>query len=112
VLAVVDPFLALFSDHLDLAREYGAVLMTGRHPGDVFGDLVPAFLARIEAALERSPDGPSDPAAGARTIYLAYLGSLFAWAGQGGADPAGARGALRDVITFVAHGHSTPGAAS
>jgi AcrR family transcriptional regulator len=110
VLAVVDPFLDLFASHLDLAREYGAVLMGGRHPGGVFGELVPAFLARVQGALERSPDRPHDVAAGARTIYLAYLGSLLAWAGQGGQDAAVAREALRDVVTFVAHGHPTPGA--
>jgi AcrR family transcriptional regulator len=110
VLAVVDPFLTLFATHLDLAREYGAVLMTGRHPGGVFGELGPAFLAQVQAALERSPDGPHDTAAGARTIYLAYLGSLLAWAGQGTPDADAAREALRDVVTFVAHGHPTPGA--
>ncbi|GMA22960.1 hypothetical protein GCM10025864_07190 [Luteimicrobium album] len=115
VLAVVGPFLTLFAEHLDLAREYGAVLMSGRHPGGVFGELVPGFLARIQAALERSPDGPRDPAAGARTIYLAYLGSLFAWAGQGNPDADAAREALRDVITFVAGrdaARPTPGASS
>ncbi|GAA4842046.1 hypothetical protein GCM10023221_19970 [Luteimicrobium xylanilyticum] len=110
VLAVVDPFLSLFATHLDLAREYGAILMSGRHPGGVFGDLVPGFLARIQAALEHSPDHPSDPAAAARTIYLAYLGSLFAWAGGGTPNADAAREALRDVVTFVAHSHPTPGA--
>jgi len=112
VLAVVDPFLGLFATHLDLAREYGAVLMTGRHPGGVFGELVPTFLARIQAALEAAPGGPRDPAGGARTVYLAYLGSLLAWAGQGTSDVSVAREALRDVVSFVIHGHSSPGAAA
>ena len=43
---------------------------------------------------------------------LAYLGSLLAWAGQGTSDVSVARGALRDVVSFVIHGHSSPGAAA
>jgi AcrR family transcriptional regulator len=101
VMELLEPFLTMYSANPALARDYGAVLMGGRHGTGVFGTLVPAFVDRIRAVLEQVGAGADDAAAAGRTIYLAYLGVLFAWAGRGTDDAAEAREDLRQVVSFA-----------
>jgi AcrR family transcriptional regulator len=103
VMELLEPFLAMYSANPALARDYGAVLMGGRHGTGVFGTLVTAFVDRIRAVLEQDGADADDAAAAGRTIYLAYLGVLFAWAGRGTDDAAEARDDLRQVVSFAVH---------
>lgn len=87
ILAIVCPFVELFAAHLELARAYAAVLVTGSHGSTVFDGLAAALQREIAAALEESGSGAAEAAAVASTFYFAYLGVLLAWAGDGTADP-------------------------
>lgn len=84
ILALVEPYATLFASRIDLARSYGAVLMTGRHGEAVFGELADRLRADIIGILRgEAAHAHPDPSGAARAIYLAYMGALFVWAGSG-----------------------------
>ncbi|GAB3128487.1 hypothetical protein GCM10027289_07820 [Tsukamurella serpentis] len=75
----VRPFVSYFGADGDLSREYAAVLARGRHRSRTFGDLADDLRAEFEAILRAA--GVHDPGGAARTLYLVYIGMLFATAG-------------------------------
>ncbi len=80
VAALVQPFMALFAADLDLAREYGAVLMRGRQESEVFGSLARQLKGEFEQAYKLFGLGRQAARAAATATHLAYLGVLLAWA--------------------------------
>jgi AcrR family transcriptional regulator len=82
--ALIRPFVSFFTADPELAREYGAVLMRGRTRAAIFDGLSERLEAEIEALLRaHAAARPATPdahrlRAAARTVYLAYLGALFA----------------------------------
>lgn len=101
IMAIFEPFLTLFGTHMDLAREYGAILMSGNHASVVFHELAAMLTAEIARILETAGMRPDKVSAASRGIYLAYLGTLFVWAGSGLADNAEPLRDLRSTIAFL-----------
>lgn len=81
LIAVVSPFIDLFAAHMDLARTYAAILVSGAHSSTVFTELRERLIDEISTVL-----GDADPHA-ARAIYYTYIGALFAWAATVPAAP-------------------------
>lgn len=79
VLGAVAPFVAYFLSDGDLSREYAAILARGRHRSGTFGALADELTAEFERILQAA--GHDAPGPGARTLYLAYIGVLFAASG-------------------------------
>lgn len=80
---LVYPFFSLFAGQIDLAREYGAILMTGNHQSVLFSDLGDALRAEITQEARDVGLDEATAHAAAKTAYFAYLGTLFAWAASG-----------------------------
>lgn len=95
ILDIVVPYAELFASRSELAREYGAVLMTGRYGQHTFRGRTDELREAIEREL-CEPPGPAhpDPHGAAHAISLAFMGALFAWAGSHERD---AREFLADV---------------
>lgn len=111
ILALLDPFVAVFSAHTDLARTYAAALVSGRHTSTVFGEPRTVLVGEIAAVLadavpgagsDAAPDARAVPPAApdvdaapaapgvdalARSAYLVYIGALFEWAAGPDPDP-------------------------
>ncbi|MBP2414292.1 AcrR family transcriptional regulator [Arthrobacter stackebrandtii] len=79
VAALVQPFMQLFAEDLDLAREYGAVLMRGRHQSEVFGSLALQLKSEFEQAYKLFGLGRQAARTAATATHLAYLGILLSW---------------------------------
>lgn len=88
LLSLVQPYIALFRSEPDLAREYASILVSGAHESILFGELSGRLISDFAEVLAREPRC-SGPLAGdlARTLYSAYVGTLFIWSATGG-DPA------------------------
>lgn len=101
VTRLVDPFLNLFADRIDLAREYGAILMSGNHQSTLFGEL--GDTLRAEIAQEARVTGLNEKAAAeaAKTAYFAYLGTLFFWAARGDDGGAGPRADFMSTLDYI-----------
>ncbi|MBM7367624.1 TetR/AcrR family transcriptional regulator [Gordonia hydrophobica] len=78
----VAPFVALFDEHPELAREYGSILTRGTHRTEVFTSLAVALNVAFADIYRDAGLGDRADAAG-RTTYLAYLGLLMATAATG-----------------------------
>lgn len=101
VTRLVDPFLGLFTDRIDLAREYGAILMSGNHDSVLFGELADALQAEIaEEARSVGLDSDATDAA-AKTAYFAYLGTLFFWAARGSTQGTEPRDDFVSVLEYI-----------
>lgn len=98
ILALLVPFIDLFTSRPELTRTYASVLVAGSHSSAIFTELAATLIDEIRAVLgESGPDG----GALARTIYLAYLGSLVTWAAGGSDDPAALGEELHSTITAI-----------
>ena len=86
IVAIVEPYAALFAGRVELARAYAGVLATGRHGEVVFGELAEALRREFERELRVAPSAHPEPAAAAQAIYLVYMGALFVWAGSGATE--------------------------
>ncbi|WP_193103929.1 TetR/AcrR family transcriptional regulator [Brachybacterium sp. FME24] len=88
ILALVDPFIQLFTERAELARAYAAILVRARHSSTLFTQLAGELIDEIEQVLLRSGVRSADDAApAARSIYFAYVGVLFSWAARADAEP-------------------------
>lgn len=76
LLATVEPFVAYFQSDRELASEFAAVVARGKHRSRVFTELAAELTADFERVF-RAADH-RDPAAAARTLYLAYIGLIRA----------------------------------
>jgi AcrR family transcriptional regulator len=98
LLATFTPFVTYFAGDEDLAREYAATLVRGRHESTIFRGLGDRLVADVRALLVRgSVDGA---AAVADAIYLAYLGVLML-ASHGALDADAAAARLEATIRFL-----------
>lgn len=98
VLATFTPFVIYFAGDEDLAREYAATLVRGRHESTIFRGLGDRLIADVRALLARgNVDGA---AAVADAIYLAYLGVLML-ASHGVLDADAAAARLEATIRFL-----------
>ncbi|WP_280341157.1 TetR/AcrR family transcriptional regulator [Nocardia neocaledoniensis] len=100
VLKLFEPFVGHFAVDAELAREYLSILVRGNHESVIFRDLALALLSELETVLARSALPSSQVGAGARTIYLAYLGLLMTAASGAIAMPDAAV-QLQQTIEFV-----------
>ncbi|MGY4644503.1 TetR/AcrR family transcriptional regulator [Cellulomonas sp. URHB0016] len=101
IIDLVLPFVEVFTEHPDLSREYGAVLMGGTHQSAVFENLVDHLLLELETAVVAAGVAGSEAAVCARTIYLSYLGLIFMWAGRGAVDDDSFATHLHAVVSFA-----------
>jgi hypothetical protein len=104
-LSLLQPFVAHFGGDEDLAREYAAIIVRGRHDSAIFRGLGESLTAEVEAVLR--PAGVSRAEAGARTVYLAYLGILMT-ASHGAIAEQQALLQLEEVVRFVIDSPETP----
>ncbi|PFG29629.1 TetR/AcrR family transcriptional regulator [Paramicrobacterium agarici] len=100
IAAVLRPFLELFARDQELSREYAGVLVRGGHESVIFTTLGNDLLQAITVELARSGLSAARAAAASRVIYFAYLGVLFAWAGNGSDVPSALR-ELRNAVSVV-----------
>lgn len=103
ILALVLPFLELFEADIELARHYGSVLFRGGYDAAAMNGLASTLQGEFAAVLEQAGLEPDDAARSAETIYLAYLGVLFSWAG-GAIGPEHAPATIRAVVLSVVGG--------
>lgn len=107
LINIVQPFLSVFETQIELAREYAAVLVGGGHSSAVFQELALRLMDEISVELADAGIRPDQIPAATRTIYLSYLGALFAWAGSGAPDASEATENLRSIFTFVLESKET-----
>lgn len=81
IAALAQPFLQLFAEDLELAREYGAILIKGQHNSEVFGALAFQLTKEFEQAFKLFGLPREAARVAATTAHLSYLGILLAWAG-------------------------------
>lgn len=101
MMGIFEPFLSLFAAHMDLAREYGAILMSGNHKSVIFQELAVGLTTEIGLALEESGMPTEQVPVVSKVIYLSYLGTLFVWAGSGLTDNSAPLHSLRSTIAFL-----------
>jgi AcrR family transcriptional regulator len=107
LINILRPFLSVFETQMELAREYAAVLVHGGHSSAVFQELASRLMYEISVELADAGIRPDQLPAATRTIYLSYLGVLFAWAGSGAPDASEAIENLRSIFTFVVESKET-----
>lgn len=95
----IAPFVTLFGDDEDLAREYGAILMRGAHRTEVFAGLEVA-LNDAFAQVYRDAGLGERATSAARATYYAYLGLLMATSATG-TETAAIRTRLEDVAAVI-----------
>lgn len=101
IIELLQPFMEMFATQSELAREYASALVSGHHTSVVFKDLGAALRTEIESALIDHGMDPADAPLATQTIYLSYLGSLFAWAGSSGSDVSEPLRKLRMIISYI-----------
>ncbi|NLE78432.1 MAG: TetR/AcrR family transcriptional regulator [Rhodococcus sp.] len=101
LMAVIAPFLGIFAESPDLAREYGAILMSGSHQSQLYQDLAVALLGEISATLTDIGMSPEHVPVAAKTIYFSYLGGIYAFAGSGQSDFVEPLRELYSIFTFI-----------
>lgn len=101
VVELISPFLDVFAADVELAREYGAVLMSGNHGSTVFHGLGEMLVRDIETILRADGMNEADTPRAARTIYMSYLGAIFAWAASGTPDASESLETFRSIVSFT-----------
>jgi AcrR family transcriptional regulator len=88
LVAIVRPFVDLFTDNAALARAYAAILVSGRHCSRLFTVLADHLVQEFGTVLESGGCTPSaDTYPKARALYAAYTGTLLTAAAQDLDDP-------------------------
>ncbi|WP_147680408.1 TetR/AcrR family transcriptional regulator [Actinomyces ruminicola] len=99
ILDILSPFIELFASSPDLARSYGAVLISGAHSSRVFSELREELINELQDVFAAAT-GCSMTAAKQRatTAYLAYLGTLLEWASLPGTGTDALCSRVRDAV--------------
>lgn len=100
LLALVEPFVTIFTSHLQLARTYASILASGKHDSWLFTDLAARLIAEFAQVLG------SDLSA--RTAYFAYVGVVYSWASTGSHDVTELNTQLRETFASLCHARATP----
>ncbi len=101
IVALLKPFVDLFTSRQDLARTYASILASGSHRSSLFTTLAAQLVDEMQAAVTQYGCTPAkDAEATAKALYFAYVGNLFVWSARGVADPIELTGSLR--ATFAA----------
>ncbi len=100
LMELFEPFVDYFARDPELSREYGAIIVRGKHESVIFQGLALTLIAEIEHVLTRAGLSPADAGSGARVVYFAYLGLLMT-ASSGVIDMAMGASQLRQVVDFV-----------
>lgn len=79
ILARFLPFITLFAANLELARIYGANLVTGVYPSALFTELQSMLIAEITTELIEHYSDPAVARQVAESMYFAYVGRMFTW---------------------------------
>ncbi|MGH3726104.1 MAG: TetR/AcrR family transcriptional regulator [Mycobacterium sp.] len=77
VLDVFVPFIDYFTRDRELWREYGAIIMRGKHESVIFQGLEQPLIAALVGALTQCGLTPAGARRGAQVLYFAYLGVLM-----------------------------------
>lgn len=101
IMDIVSPFVKIFAEHGELAREYAAVLTGGRHTSVVYQELAATLIHEISTVLAQSGFDAEEVPIAANTVYLAYIGALFVAAGVGMTDYRGLDKQMRPVFEFI-----------
>lgn len=98
---LVDPYLTLFTDRIDLAREYAAIMMSGSHRSAVFGELSVELRADMAEAARTAGVPEARVELAAKAAYFAYLGTLFFGAAQGSTTGTEVQDDLTSVVEYI-----------
>ncbi|MFE3456609.1 TetR/AcrR family transcriptional regulator [Nocardiopsis aegyptia] len=102
VMDLVQPFVRLFIDRVELARAYASILVSGHHASTLFTELAGWLTEEMRTTIVRYGCTPPERAtAKAEALYFAYIGVLFAWSARRSADPTDIGAGLRDVFTAI-----------
>jgi hypothetical protein len=102
LIALVRPFVALFTGSPDLARSYTSILASGTHASPLFTDLAAQLIEEFGTVISMhgctaQPDAPAT----ARALYFAYIGTLFHESAGGSVDPTVITESLRATFTAI-----------
>jgi len=100
ILGLLTPFLDLFTSRGDLARVYASILVEGRTDSTLFTDLAATLISEMAQVL-RAGLAESKAVSLARSIYLAYIGTLFTWPRSLDTDTAALSASLLETITVI-----------
>ncbi|KQO07535.1 hypothetical protein ASF06_13140 [Agreia sp. Leaf244] len=83
ILQLVQPFVTLFAERQDLSRTYAAIQVSGRQSSPLFTQLAALLIDEIASTLAQHGCTPPDAIDGtARSVYFAYIGTLFSWSAR------------------------------
>lgn len=89
LVALVGPFVTLFTANPVLARCYASILVSGTHESILFTELAARLDEEFRAAIALHGCTASAAAAPkARALYFAYIGTLLTWSARNSSDPA------------------------
>lgn len=89
LIALVGPFVTLFTANPVLARCYASILVSGTHESILFTELAAQLDEVFRAAI--ALHGCTTPVAAApkaRALYFAYIGTLLTWSARNSPEPA------------------------
>ena len=101
ILTLLSPFVRLFLEQRELAREYAAILMSGNHSSAIFEDLAQTLREEFAAELKSAGMNREDANSAAEVLHLSYLGSLFAWSAGPEITEEAALESLRPAFAFI-----------
>lgn len=89
LIALVEPFVTLFTANPVLARCYASILVSGTHESILFTELAARLDEEFRAAIAlHGCTTPAATAPKARALYFAYIGTLLTWSARNSSEPA------------------------
>lgn len=89
LVALVQPFVTLFTTNPILARCYASILVSGTHESILFTELAARLDEEFRSAIGlHGCTAPTEAAPKARALYFAYVGALLTWSARTSSDPA------------------------
>lgn len=102
ILELVTPFVTLFTGRPNLSRVYASILVSGAHTSALFNKLAELLIAEIQGVVTAHGCATAKLAeATAKTVYFAYIGTLFSWSAGDNADPTELRESLRTTFSAI-----------
>jgi len=102
LLALVTPFVTLFTNSPVLARSYASILVSGTHESLLFTGLAARLNEEFRAAITvHGCTAQADTPVVAGALYFAYIGTLFTWSARGSSDPEELLSSLQATFTTI-----------